>query len=138
MQTTSGLLSSKEKLIKSRDFGSFTPRNPLKQRFSHAGIHGDHSTSATFTGEKVSRHTNIDKSKLSTPQRTMYIPNSSKGKTPDYPNQSADKFMKVKGSSSEPAVNAELKSRLYNDIDIIVPMYICLYNLYLIVCYIGC
>ncbi|XP_074365525.1 protein ENHANCED DOWNY MILDEW 2-like [Apium graveolens] len=112
MQTTSGLLSSKEKLIKSRDMGNFAPRSPLKQRFNHTGTYRGHSTSAIFTGEKLYRDTNIDKNKLSTPQRTMYLPNSSKGKTSDYPKQSADKFMKVKGSSSKPAVDLDLKLRM--------------------------
>ncbi|KAK1348686.1 protein ENHANCED DOWNY MILDEW 2-like [Heracleum sosnowskyi] len=116
-QTTSGLLSSKEKLIKSRDMGNFAPRSPLKQIFNHTGIYCGYSTSATFAGEQVYRHTDLDKSKLSTPERAMYLPSSSKGKISGYPKQKADKVMKVKGSSSQPAFDAELKSRLYNDLE---------------------
>ncbi|KAK1353496.1 hypothetical protein POM88_051861 [Heracleum sosnowskyi] len=90
--------------------GNFAPRSPLKQRFNHTGIYRGYSTSATFAGEKVYRNTNLDKSKLSPPERAMYLPSSSKGKISDYPKQKADKFMKVKGSSSQPAFDAELKS----------------------------
>ncbi|KAK1348692.1 Protein ENHANCED DOWNY MILDEW 2 [Heracleum sosnowskyi] len=111
-QTNSGLLSSKEKLIKSRVMANFALRSPLKQRSNHSGIYRGHSTSATFTGEKIFGHANIGKSKLSTPQSPTYVPSSSKGKISDYLKQSADKFMKVKGSSSRPAFDSELKSRM--------------------------
>ncbi|KAK1348690.1 hypothetical protein POM88_054937 [Heracleum sosnowskyi] len=54
MQTSSGLLSSKEKLIKSRDMGNFAPRRPLKQRSNHSGICRGYSN---FAGEKIYGHT---------------------------------------------------------------------------------
>uniref|UniRef100_A0A162A7A8 PHD-type domain-containing protein n=1 Tax=Daucus carota subsp. sativus TaxID=79200 RepID=A0A162A7A8_DAUCS len=112
MQTTSGLLSSKEKMIKSKDMGTLTMTSPLKRSLKHAGIYCGHSTSATFTGEKVFRHANIDKSKLSVPQKTMHMPNSDKGKISDgYKNRIADKFMKVE-SRGQPPVDIELKLRM--------------------------